>query len=219
MIEEAYADFRKVFGRGPENPFFEEYMTDDAEIVLVGMGTISLPMKVAHPQHARSRARRSASCGCGGSGRSRPSELVEGAARRLQGGRRHRPRLLASARRSTRGVVANEIRAAMYNADKRPPLLGFICGLGGREVTPARTSTRRPTCATPAAKAGKSDAKTPLDRRPGVGDQRSWPMRPRSRNATQILEPFKGVKQVTVEEYFISGHRTCQGCESALVMS
>ena len=37
-------------------------------------------------------------------------------------------------------------------------------------------------------------------------------------NATQILEPFKGVKQVTLEEYFTSGHRTCQGCESALVM-
>src|SRR5918912_1731041 len=47
VIEEAYADFRKVFGRGPENPWFEEYMTEDAEIILVGMGTISLPIKVA----------------------------------------------------------------------------------------------------------------------------------------------------------------------------
>ena len=37
-------------------------------------------------------------------------------------------------------------------------------------------------------------------------------------NATQILEPFQGVKRVTLEEYFTSGHRTCQGCESALVM-
>src|SRR6266850_1643741 len=46
VIEEAYADFRKVMGRGPENPWFEEYMTDDAEVILVGMGTISLPMKV-----------------------------------------------------------------------------------------------------------------------------------------------------------------------------
>ncbi len=35
---------------------------------------------------------------------------------------------------------------------------------------------------------------------------------------TQILAPFKGVKKVTIEEYFTSGHRTCQGCESALVM-
>src|SRR6266702_8511499 len=43
VIEEAYADFRRVFGRGPENPWFEEYMTEDADVILVGMGTISLP--------------------------------------------------------------------------------------------------------------------------------------------------------------------------------
>src|SRR2546425_7707329 len=35
---------------------------------------------------------------------------------------------------------------------------------------------------------------------------------------TQSLDPFKGVKKVTLEEFFTSGHRTCQGCESALVM-
>lgn len=35
---------------------------------------------------------------------------------------------------------------------------------------------------------------------------------------TQNLEPYKGVKKITIEEYFTSGHRTCQGCESALVM-
>jgi pyruvate ferredoxin oxidoreductase beta subunit len=36
--------------------------------------------------------------------------------------------------------------------------------------------------------------------------------------ATQVLDPFKGVKKVPHEEYFTSGHRTCQGCESAQVM-
>ena len=35
---------------------------------------------------------------------------------------------------------------------------------------------------------------------------------------TQQLDPFKGVKKVPLEEFFTSGHRTCQGCESALVM-
>src|SRR2546428_8076731 len=35
---------------------------------------------------------------------------------------------------------------------------------------------------------------------------------------TQQLDPFKGVKKVPLEEYFTSGHRTCQWCESALVM-
>ena len=33
------------------------------------------------------------------------------------------------------GVVANEIRAALYPQDRRPPVVGFIGGLGGREVT------------------------------------------------------------------------------------
>jgi len=34
------------------------------------------------------------------------------------------------------GVVATELRSAMYtNAKTRPPVLDFLCGLGGREVT------------------------------------------------------------------------------------
>ncbi len=37
-------------------------------------------------------------------------------------------------------------------------------------------------------------------------------------NPTQTLNPFKGVKKLPLEEFFTSGHRTCQGCESALVM-
>jgi pyruvate ferredoxin oxidoreductase beta subunit len=36
--------------------------------------------------------------------------------------------------------------------------------------------------------------------------------------ATQVLPPWKGVKTIPPEEYYTSGHRTCQGCESALVM-
>src|SRR5205807_8745499 len=46
VIKEAYAEFEKIFGRKYGNPFFEEYMTDDAEVVLVGMGTLSNPVRV-----------------------------------------------------------------------------------------------------------------------------------------------------------------------------
>ncbi|HEY6301874.1 MAG TPA: thiamine pyrophosphate-dependent enzyme [Terriglobales bacterium] len=35
---------------------------------------------------------------------------------------------------------------------------------------------------------------------------------------TQKLDAFKSVKKLPLEEFFTSGHRTCQGCESALVM-
>ena len=34
----------------------------------------------------------------------------------------------------------------------------------------------------------------------------------------QDLPQVKGVKNIPLEEQFTSGHRTCQGCESALVM-
>ena len=34
------------FGRGGDNPFFEEFMTEDAEYVLFGMGSLGLPAKV-----------------------------------------------------------------------------------------------------------------------------------------------------------------------------
>ncbi len=36
--------------------------------------------------------------------------------------------------------------------------------------------------------------------------------------STQVLEPWKTPKKVGPEEYYTSGHRTCQGCESALGM-
>ena len=34
----------------------------------------------------------------------------------------------------------------------------------------------------------------------------------------QDLPQVKGVKNIPVEDFYTSGHRTCQGCESALVM-
>src|SRR2546428_10729530 len=47
VIEEAYADFRRVFGRGPENPGFEGKMTADAGGTWVGRGTFPRRIKVA----------------------------------------------------------------------------------------------------------------------------------------------------------------------------
>ena len=156
VIEEAYADFRRVFGRGPDNPWFEEYMTDDAEIVLVGMGTISLPIKVAI-REMRARGKKV------GMARLRwfrpfPTERLVALLSKTQAvGIIDRDYSFGSPFGS--GVVANEIRAAMYNADRRPPLLSFICGLGGREVTLEDVYKATEMCYG-AAKSGKSDTKT-----------------------------------------------------------
>src|SRR5581483_7971111 len=131
VIEEAYADFRRIFGRGPENPWFEEYMTEDADIILIGMGTISLPIKVGI-RNLRAQGKKV------GLVRLRwfrpfPSERLAAALSRAAAiGVIDRDYSFGSPFGS--GVVANEIRAALYNAERRPPLLSFICGLGGREV-------------------------------------------------------------------------------------
>src|SRR6202171_562618 len=57
VIREAHADFKKIFGRGGENPFLDEYMTDDAEVVVIGQGTLSLPMKGATRRLWKERGR------------------------------------------------------------------------------------------------------------------------------------------------------------------
>ena len=58
------------------------------------------------------------------------------------------------------GVVATEVRSALYaaNLKNRPPVLDFICGLGGREVTVP--DVRRITDAVYAAAEGKSQPLT-----------------------------------------------------------
>ena len=47
VIKEAYEEFREIFGRGDPSPFIEEFMCEDAEIILVGMGTLAMPTRVA----------------------------------------------------------------------------------------------------------------------------------------------------------------------------
>jgi pyruvate ferredoxin oxidoreductase alpha subunit len=132
VIEEAYADFRRVFGRGPDNPWFEEYMTEDADVVLMGMGTLSLPVKVA----IRNLRKQGKKVGLIRLRWFRPfpyEQLARALGRAKAIGVIDRDYSFGSPFGS--GVVANEVRATLYNATHRPPLIGFICGLGGREVT------------------------------------------------------------------------------------
>jgi pyruvate ferredoxin oxidoreductase alpha subunit len=131
VIREAYRDFEKIFHRSYGNPFFEEYMTDDAEVVLVGMGTLSTPVKVA----IREMRKQGKKVGFVRIRWFRPfaaEELAKSLGRFKAVGVIDRDFSLGSPYLS--GVLATEIRAALYPTAKRPPVIGFICGLGGREV-------------------------------------------------------------------------------------
>jgi pyruvate ferredoxin oxidoreductase alpha subunit len=132
VIPEAYRDFERVFNRSYGNPFFEEYQTADADVVLVGMGTLSMPVKVAIRQMRKEGKKV-------GFVRLRwfrpfPAEQLAKTLSRF-GAVGVIDRDFSFGAPYVSGVVATEIRAALYPVDKRPPLLDFISGLGGREVT------------------------------------------------------------------------------------
>jgi pyruvate ferredoxin oxidoreductase alpha subunit len=156
VIEEAYADFRKIFGRGPENPWFEEYMTEDADIILMGMGTISLPMKVGI-RKMRSEGKKVGLIRLRWFRPFPTEQLVKALSNAKAIGVVDRDYSFGSPFNS--GVAANEIRAALYNSEKRPPLLSFICGLGGREVMLEDVYNATEMCYA-AAESGKVDWKT-----------------------------------------------------------
>lgn len=132
VIREAYRDFEKTFHRSYGNPFFEEYMTEDADVVLLGMGTLSTPVKVA----IREMRKEGKKVGLVRLRWFRPfpaEELAKSLGRFKAVGVIDRDFSLGSPYLS--GVVATEVRTALYPSAKRPPVIGFICGLGGREVT------------------------------------------------------------------------------------
>jgi len=133
VIREVYADFERIFGRKYGNPFFEEYLTEDAEVVLFGMGTLSTPVKVA----IRKMRELGKKVGFVRLRWFRPfagAEIAKCLERFRAIGVIDRDLSLGAPDLS--GVVATEVRSAMYTRAKtRPPVLDFICGLGGREVT------------------------------------------------------------------------------------
>ena len=131
VITEAYEDFDAKFGRGGE-PFIERYMMDDAEIALVGMGTLAMPVKVA----VRKMREQGKKVGFVRVRWFRPfptPELQDALGGVDAVGVIDRDYGFGSAFHS--GVLANELRAALYPLETRPNVVSFVAGLGGREVS------------------------------------------------------------------------------------
>ena len=131
VIIEAYEDFNAKFGRSGE-PFIERYMMDDAEIALVGMGTLAMPVRVA----VRKMREQGKKVGFVKVRWFRPFPTIElqdalGGVHAV--GVIDRDYGFGSAFHS--GVLANELRAALYPVENPPKVISLIAGLGGREVS------------------------------------------------------------------------------------
>jgi pyruvate ferredoxin oxidoreductase alpha subunit len=132
VIEGVHGDFRRIFGRGGENPFVEEYMTDDADIVLLGQGTLAMPMRVL-VRRLRTEGKKVGFVRLKWFRPFPDVEIREILTRYKAVGIIDRDYSFGSP--DFGGVLFNEIRSALYDCEQRPPVLGFIAGLGGREVT------------------------------------------------------------------------------------
>ncbi|WP_273841437.1 pyruvate ferredoxin oxidoreductase [Rubrobacter calidifluminis] len=133
VIREAHDDFRRLFGRGGDNPFFEEYMTEDAEYVLLGMGSLGLPAKVM-VRRLRGRGEKVGFIRLKWFRPFPDEELAESLGRFRAVGVIDRDYSYGSPQQG--GVLFTDLRAALYDAERRPRLVDFIGGLGGRELTP-----------------------------------------------------------------------------------
>ena len=131
VIQEAYQEFKDEFGRGDPSPFIEEYMTEDADIILVGMGTLALPVRVA----LRRLREQGQKVGFLRVKFFRPfatDEIRQALANCKAVCVIDRDYSYGSP--SFGGVLFAELRSALYNYEKRPPMINFIAGLGGREI-------------------------------------------------------------------------------------
>ncbi len=128
VMEKAWDEMAEVVGR--KYSVLENYKTDDADIVFLTMGGISETCMTAVDQ-MRDEGKK---VGVIRLRMWRPFPFAE-VAKELGG----RKVVLAVDRALSTGgcggPVASEIKAALYPLDKRPQVVEFIAGLGGRDVT------------------------------------------------------------------------------------
>jgi pyruvate/2-oxoacid:ferredoxin oxidoreductase alpha subunit len=128
-IEKAGEEFKKIFGR--KWGVVEEFMMDDADTVLITSGAVSSTVKYTVNEIRKNKKEKI------GVLRMRvlrpfPFEKI----RKLLSGRKKVIVLDRNISFGLGGVFFNEIRSALYNQDNKPQILGYIWGLGGRDITP-----------------------------------------------------------------------------------
>ena len=132
VIKEAYSEFNAVFGERYSSPFFTEFMTDDADTVLIGLGTVCAPGRTA----CRRLREKGEKVGFVSLRWFRPFptiELRESLKRFKAVGVVDRD--FAHGSPDDGGILMHEVRSALYPLKNRPAITNIITGLGGRDVS------------------------------------------------------------------------------------
>lgn len=121
------AKFKDVFGRGGQ-PFIESYFCDDAEQVVVCMGSLSYQMRDVVDELRKEGV----SVGVCGLRLYRP--FPDRAVAEALSGRKNVFVFEKALSYGYEGPLFSDIKAALYGAENLPKIRNFILGLGGREI-------------------------------------------------------------------------------------
>lgn len=128
VIGRALTDLASITGR-TYDPWFDTYRVDDADVVLIAMGTAAQTARIAIDE-ARTDGLRA---GLLAIRTFRPFPAA-----RIRDAIEHAARVVVLDRAvslGAGGIVANEVRAALYDSVHTPTVVGVIAGLGGRDVS------------------------------------------------------------------------------------
>ncbi|MCW3991147.1 MAG: pyruvate ferredoxin oxidoreductase [Candidatus Bathyarchaeota archaeon] len=131
VIVQAHKDFSRIFDR-QHDPFLERYMTEDSDILLIGIGSMALAARAA-VREFRDEGKK---IGFVRIKRFRPfptDELKELLLGKDAVGIIDVDFSFGSPLHG--GVLYHEIRSTLYDEPERPPTVNFIAGLGGRPIT------------------------------------------------------------------------------------
>jgi pyruvate ferredoxin oxidoreductase alpha subunit len=128
VIEEVAQDYRDRFGQY-HGGLLDTYRTDDAEIVLVAMGSTVSTLRDA-VDRLRSRGQRVGLIKVRAFRPFPAEELCQSV-----GSAAAVVVLDRALSMGSRGILAGEVRAALYDCPRRPLVQGVLAGYGGREVT------------------------------------------------------------------------------------
>jgi pyruvate ferredoxin oxidoreductase alpha subunit len=132
VVAEAYKEYNAIFGSRYTTPFFDEYMTEDADIVLLGLGAVCMPARTA-VRRLRDKGKKVGYVNLRWF-RPFPSEELRASLGRMKAvGVIDRD--FAHGSPDSGGIVVHDVRSCLYPLKNRPAIANFIGGLGGRDIS------------------------------------------------------------------------------------
>jgi len=132
VVAQAYKEYNAIFGARYTSPYFDEFMTEDAEVVLIGLGAVCMPARTA-VRRLREKGKKVGYVNLRWF-RPFPAPELRAALGRMKAvGVIDRD--FAHGSPDSGGIVLHDIRSCLYPLKNRPAIANFIGGLGGRDIS------------------------------------------------------------------------------------